>query len=510
MPELSRLLTSALETPSWTSMARPAQLPPEGDWRIWLLLGGRGAGKTLAAAQYVRAQVEAGLAKRIAVVCRTAADIRDVAIEGVSGLLTIAPAWCRPNYEPSKRRLSWPNGVIATLLSADEPDLLRGHEFDTAWADELAAWTQPQETWDMLMFTLRGGTDPRCVVSTTPRPIPLIRDLVKRDGQDVRKTHMTTYENLPNLAPGFARDVVSKYAGTWLGRQELLAEIVEDRPGALWTHELITETRVTQAPDLVRIVVVIDPATTATRTSDETGIVVAGLGTDGHYYVIADASCKATPDAWARRAIAVYQQHRADRIIAETNNGGEMVELILRTVDPSIPYEAVSASRGKLTRAEPVSALFEQHRAHLVGAMPELEAQLCTFVPGEPSPDRLDALMWAISSLLESGVPAFTRAQMAALIDPDIEPLHPEAEVEGFRDPEELAAELEAAFDPTPDDDALPKVTIEFLFQYDQWNLHDRVDVSPAEAAAFVKAGVARYATGPALSRLSRRPGKEP
>jgi predicted phage terminase large subunit-like protein len=507
---LPRRLYEALQgARPWEELARPAQLPPPGDWRIWLLLGGRGSGKTRAAGEFIRSRVEAGRVQRIAIVARTSADLRDVIVEGPAGLLAIASSFSRPLYEPSKRRLTWPNGATALLISGEEPDLLRGPQFDLAWCDELAAWDRGEETWDNLMLGLRLGADPRVVITTTPRPIPLIRGLVSRDGEDVRLTRMSTYENLPNLAPAFAEQIVSRYANTWIGRQELNAEILEDRPGALWSRQLLDETRVERAPDLVRIVVGVDPAVTATSKSDSTGIVVAGLGVDEHFYVLEDASVQATPDQWARVAIAAYMRHRADRIIAEVNNGGDLVELVLRTVNSTVPFEAVHASRGKIARAEPVSALFEQRRAHIVSRLPELEDELCNYVPGMASPDRLDAMVWALTALLESGGPTFSRAHMESLIDPNILPLRPEEEVEGYRHPEEIAAELEAAFNPTEDDEKLPKVTVEFLFQFDQWDLHDRVDVTPAEAAVLVKAGVATYATGPALSRLARRRREE-
>ncbi len=433
---LASVLREALQAPSWRDLARPEQLPPSGDWRIWLLLGGRGSGKTRAAAEWVTAEVMAGRARAVAVVGRTAADVRDVMVEGPSGLLTIAPGWFRPTYEPSKRRLTWPNGAQAALFSAEEPDLLRGPQHDVAWADEAAAWERGQETWDNLMLTLRLGGDPRCVVSTTPRPIPLIKDLVSRQGGDVAVTKMRTLDNAANLAPAFLQDIVARYQGTWLGRQELDAEVLTEAPGALWTRDMLEQTRVERAPDLLRVVVGVDPAVTSGESSDSTGIVVAGVGTDGEFYVLEDASCKATPDQWARRAASAFERHQADRIVAEVNNGGDMVELVIRTAAPTIPYEKTHASRGKLTRAEPISALFEQGRAHLVGRFPQLEDQLCTYVPGQPSPDRLDAMVWAVTSLLGSAGGAVTMARLVeAAVDERVEPLGPDDEDEGDATP---------------------------------------------------------------------------
>lgn len=397
---LEETLRHALEqSGSWWQQARPAQRLPDGDWRIWLLLGGRGAGKTLAAAQCVRAEVETGHARHIALVGRSVADIRDVMIEKRSGLLAVAPTHFRPTYEPSLRRLTWPNGAVATTFSGDEPNLLRGPEHDLAWVDELAAFERPDEVWTNLMLGLRLG-QARCVVSTTPRPIPLIRDLVARDGKDVALRRMTTFENLQNLSPTFAQDILTRYTGTHLGRQELYAEILSETPGALWTREGIEQHKVSQAPTLTRIVVAIDPSVSSGLESAETGIIVAGVGENGHGYVLEDLSCRASPDRWASRAVMAYHKHRADRILGEVNNGGEMVEHVIRTVDPAVPFRAVYASRGKVARAEPVAALYEQGRVHHVGTFSDLEGQCCMYTPGEPSPDRMDALVWALTDLM--------------------------------------------------------------------------------------------------------------
>ena len=387
----------------WPFRARAEQLPPPGDWRIWLLLAGRGFGKTRTGAELVRARVAAHTARRIALVAPTAADARDVMVEGESGLLAIAPPADRPLYEPSKRRLTWPNGAVATTFSADEPERLRGPQHDFAWCDELAAWRYPQ-AWDMLMFGLRLGEDPRAVVTTTPRPTKLIHALIA--DPKVVMTRGRTGENRANLAPAFLAQIVRRYRGTRLGRQELDAEILDDMPGALWQHGIIDAARVNAMPELRRVVVAIDPAAASHDHADETGIIVAGRDGNGHGYVLADASGHYAPAQWARAAIAAYAAHRADRIVAEVNNGGEMVEATLRMIDPGVPFSAVRASRGKAARAEPVAALYEQGRIHHIGVFAALEDQMCAFSADFDrntagySPDRVDALVWALTELL--------------------------------------------------------------------------------------------------------------
>jgi len=405
-------LIDALEH-SWAAIARPNQLPPPGDWwQIWLLLAGRGFGKTRTLAEWVCEQALFGLASRIALVAATAADARDVLVEGESGILAVAPPWFRPIYEPSKRRLTWPNGAIGTTFSAEEPERLRGPQHDAAVCDELGSWSRP-ETWDMLQFGLRLGRNPRCLVATTPRPTKLIRELLAREGRDVVVTRGSTYDNRPNLAPGFFDRVIRKYEGTRLGRQELNAELLEDTPGALWSHGIIDAARQAAAPNLARIVVAIDPATTSGEDADETGIVVVGKDNQGHGYVLADASGKYQPIEWAKIAITAYRTHHADRIVAEVNNGGEMVENTLRMVDPNIPFTAVRASRGKVTRAEPVSALYEQGRMHHIGTFVQLEDQMTNFTSDFDrraagySPDRVDSLVWGCTKLLVEPMKGF-------------------------------------------------------------------------------------------------------
>jgi predicted phage terminase large subunit-like protein len=389
--------------------ARDNQKPPAGDWRVWLLLAGRGFGKTRAGAEFIREEVKKRRARRIALVASTALDARAVMVEGESGLLSIGEPEERPVYEPSLHRLIWPNGAIATTYSADEPNRLRGPQHDLAWCDELAAWRYPA-AWDMLLMGLRLGDDPRVVVTTTPRPIKLIRGLL--GDPTVAVTRGRTIDNARHLAPAFLAEIARRYEGTRLGRQELDAEILDDVPGALWSHGMIEAGRVPAPPgDLVRIVIAIDPAVSSSETADETGIVIAGRSSDGQGYVLADVSGRYTPHQWATAAIMAYRTHRADRIVAEVNNGGEMVQATLRTVEPDVPFAAIHAGRGKVARAEPVAALYEQGRVHHVGAFPALEDQMCAFsadfdrnVAGY-SPDRVDALVWALTDLFLAPAP---------------------------------------------------------------------------------------------------------
>jgi phage terminase large subunit-like protein len=407
----------------WPSIARPSQLAPAGDWLCWLTLAGRGYGKTRQGAEWVLEEVRAGRSRRVALVGPTAADVRDVMVEGESGILSCARAGERPSHEPSKRRLTWPNGAIASLYSAEEPDRLRGPQHDLAWADELAAWKYP-DTWAMLMLGLRLGRHPRVAVTTTPRPIRIIRELVAAPTTAV--TRGTTYENLANLAPSFREQILARYEGTRLARQELHAEILDDVGGALWTLAELDEGRVTgdRLVDLVRVVLGVDPAATSGEDSDETGIVVAASGADGRGYVLADRSCRLSPDGWGRRAIQAAQDFRADCVVVEGNQGGEMCELVLRTAAgamgvPMPRVKRVHAAVGKRLRAEPVAALYEQRRiSHVgalpaledqmtgyrishVGALPALEDQMTGYTPDSgASPDRLDALVHALTELM--------------------------------------------------------------------------------------------------------------
>ncbi len=383
----------------WPLWARDSQIAPPGDWSVWLLMAGRGFGKTRTGAEWVRARVESGTSGRIALVARTPADVRDVMIEGDSGLLNICPPSNRPKYEPTKRRLTWPNGAFALAFSSHEPDQLRGPQFDAAWCDELATWEYPRETWDNLAFGLRLGTSPQCVVTTTPRPIELLRELMDRE--DVHVTRGSTYENRRFLASSFIRQIERRYQGTDTGRQEIFAELLEEAEGALWRRDWISHTET--VPDLNRIVVAIDPAMSSRPDSAETGIIVAGTDEDLRGYVLEDGSGRMSPNEWARRAIDLYDRHAASRIIGERNNGGDLVGTVLRTASEgrSLPIRLVTASVGKHARAEPVAALYQQGRVLHVGSFSQLEDQLCTWEPGSaPSPDRMDALVWALSDLI--------------------------------------------------------------------------------------------------------------
>jgi phage terminase large subunit-like protein len=363
----------------------------------------------------VRSEAQTGRSRRIALVARTAADVRDTIIEGESGILAVSPPWFRPRWEASKRRLTWPNGVIATTYTADEPDTLRGPQHDFAWCDELAAWRYP-DAWDQLRFGLRLGSNPRCVVTTTPRPTRIIRDLIADPA--TRVTRGSTYDNRANLAAAFFASIVKKYEGSRLGRQELNAEILDDAPGALWKRDRIDALRVAKCPELRRIVIAIDPAVTSHEGSNETGIIVGGIGSvvnafgraEDHGFILDDLSGIYKPHEWAARACQSFVTQRANLIVGEVNNGGEMIEHTIRTVNSRIPFKAVHASRGKRTRAEPVSALYEQGRVHHVGQLPVLEDQLCTWdeTAGEPSPDRLDALVWLLHELMVEPEPVHT------------------------------------------------------------------------------------------------------
>ncbi|AWN24672.1 ATP-binding protein [Deinococcus irradiatisoli] len=387
----------------WQIWARPSQLLPAGDWTTWLLLAGRGFGKTRTGAEGIRELLARGYG-RLGLIAPTAADTRDVMVEGESGILATSPPWARPIYEASKRRLTWPNGAQAALYSADEPERLRGPQHDAIWADELAAWRRP-EAWDMAMFGLRLGERPLALVTTTPKPVRLVRELLSDPTTFV--TRGSTYDNSANLAPSFVAQIVKKYEGTRLGRQELHAELLDDNPGALWKRTQLDALRVDGYPTLERIVIAIDPAVTSSEESDETGIVVAGraqVNGEAHAFVLDDVSGRYSPNEWAQLVANTFRLQKADRVIAEVNNGGDLVEANLRTVDRNLPFTKVHASRGKRVRAEPIASLYEQGRVHHVGSLDLLEDQLCTWDPtlGEKSPDRLDALVWALTELMLS------------------------------------------------------------------------------------------------------------
>ena len=383
----------------WAHWARDDQKAPKGDWTTWLLLGGRGAGKTRAGAEWVRARVANG-AGRLALVAETYEDAREVMIEGESGLRATCPPWDRPRYEASRHRLVWPGGAEAHVFSAQDPEGLRGYQHDAAWSDELAKWPDADAVWSNLQLGLRLGERPRQVVTTTPRPSPLLRSLLAADTTIV--TRASTYANQANLAPAFLTEIARAFEGTRLGRQELMGELLEDTVGALWSWDGIEACRSQSAPPLDRIVLAVDPPATSGPHADACGLIVAGRAGDTAY-VLADASVQGlSPRGWAQRAVAAARAHEADRVVAEANQGGEMVEAVLRQEDEALPIRLVRATRGKTVRAEPVAALYERGRVRHVGAFPELETQLTGFTgaPGEGSPDRLDALVWALSDLM--------------------------------------------------------------------------------------------------------------
>ncbi|WP_244627826.1 terminase family protein [Lentilitoribacter sp. Alg239-R112] len=393
----------------WQLNARTEQLPPQGDWFIWLLLGGRGAGKTRAGSEWVhniatcQGHVLDGLnCGRIALVAETLSDAREIMVDGDSGILNIAKH-DRPLYQSTRRRLVWPNGAIAQIFSSEDPESLRGPQFDAAWCDELCKWQYPQETWDMLQFGLRLGENPRQLVTTTPKPIALLKAIMADKNTAIVK--MRTDDNAENLAKNFLANVRSRYGNTRLGRQELNGEILEDQEGTLWTRDRLDELRLTEMPQLMRIVIAVDPPASSKAQGSCCGIVVVGLNSRGHAIVLKDASIEqATPSQWANITAKCYQDFDADLIVAEVNQGGDMVKSVLHASDAQLPIQMVRASRGKWLRAEPVAALYEQGKVWHLDGLDSLEDQMCNFTHqgllGGGSPDRLDALVWAVTALL--------------------------------------------------------------------------------------------------------------
>jgi phage terminase large subunit-like protein len=393
-PEMERLLW-ALEW-DWDWNGRPAQQMPGGDWIVWLILAGRGFGKTRTGAETVRQRVKYD--PYVNLIGATADDARDIMIEGESGILAICPPEERPVYKASKRCLEWPNGAKSLIFTADEPERLRGKQHGFLWGDELASWRYP-DSWDQAMFGLRLGKRPQAIVTTTPRPTELVKMLAKSPTTYLTKG--STYDNSANLARTFLSKIVEKYEGTRLGRQELNAEILDDNPGALWKRSQIDRDRISPAtmPALGYIAVGVDPAATSGEGSDETGIVVVGrdMRSPPHFYVLDDRTLRGTPDEWGAAAVSAYRSSQANVLIGETNQGGEMVEMVIKTKSPEVYYKGVHATRGKAIRAEPVSALYEQGRVHHVGSFPKMEDELCQWDPisSKKSPNRMDALVWA-------------------------------------------------------------------------------------------------------------------
>lgn len=390
----------------WEFWARRSQLAPEGEeWRTWLLMAGRGFGKTRAGAEWVRGLAEGDGRLRIALVAATMAEGRSVMIEGRSGLLEIAPADLRPEYEPSLRRLTWATGAQAFLYSAAEPEALRGPEHHFAWADEIAKWPHGIEAWDNLAMGLRLGDRPRIVATTTPRPVPLVRRLVGSAGVVIGGG--ATDQNVAHLPTAFLQAMRENYGNSRIGRQELGGELIEEIEGALWSRALIERCRARHMPGRRRVVIGVDPPAGASAGSDACGIVAVALGEDGAAYVIEDASVQGlSPEGWARIVAGAAERNGADRVIAEANNGGAMVQSVLRAAQAALPIRLVHAAHGKVARAEPVAALYEAGRAFHVGAFPALEDEMAGLQVGGDyagpgrSPDRADALVWAMTELM--------------------------------------------------------------------------------------------------------------
>lgn len=398
--------------------ARPKQRPPEGDWQVWLIRAGRSFGKTRTGAEWIRHMAEHGPRNgQYALIGETAADVRDIMLEGPSGIMTISPPWFRPTYEPSKRRLSWPNGVKGLLYSAQEPNYFRGPQFHGGWLDEFAKWSNIEECYDNLQFGMRLVSKedphwiPRLCVTTTPLPLAIIKRLIKDPGTVVVNGSM--YENAANVAKSFIDKIRAQFEGTRFGRQEIHGEILEDAPGALWKNAVLDEHRIPieGVPEFVRVAVAVDPSVAdhTSRLDDEdtaeAGIVGGGLDDDGHGFLVADRSVRGHPQRWGTAAVNLYHELEADVLVAEVNNGGALVAALIHSIDPHVNVKMVHASRGKRIRAEPVAARYEQGKCHHVGVFPELESQLTGWVPGMKSPDRLDAMVWLFTELFEGGAP---------------------------------------------------------------------------------------------------------
>jgi len=391
----------------WFLQARREQIAPLWDWFIWIVMAGRGWGKNYSGSNWLVNQHVAKQAKNSAIIAATSADLRRFCVEGPSGILSLAPNWFRPEYKPATSKLIWPDGAITSLFTSEIPDRLRGPNLDKVWCDELAAWRYLDETWEMLQLCLRYGT-PQCLVTTTPRPRKVLKELMKRIRSienptgDVAITSGSTYDNADNLPARFVNEIIAQYKGTKLERQEIFGELLPEFEGALWNYALLDECRIDECPTLTRIGVGVDPAISSDEGSDLTGILAAGIGPNRHGYVIGEHSLRASPEVWARKVVTVYKELKADFIVAEKNQGGEMVEATIKAVDDSVNVQLVHASRGKITRAEPIAAFYEQHRVHHIGTFPDLEDEMTLFLPGrlKKSPDRTDALVWVLTELM--------------------------------------------------------------------------------------------------------------
>ena len=381
---------------NWLINARSQQLPPSGNWKTWLILAGRGFGKTRTGAETIRSWVSQGIAWHIALIGKTKHEARKIMLEGPSGLLTIFPPSERPSYNTTTQCLTFNNGSKAYLFGGDSYESLRGPQFDTVWIDEIAKFKYPQEVWDQTMMSLRLGQNPRCIITTTPKPIPLLHTLL--DLKDVIVTRGTTFDNQSNLSASFIQTMNQRYEHTTLGMQELYAQILDKNAGALWTSNMILRKEI-DSHQLKRIVIAIDPATTSHQKSDETGIIVAGIDDQHHGFILDDISGRYTPNEWGKKALEAYWHWKADRIIAEVNNGGDLVDHVIKSLDDRASYKAVRATRGKITRAEPIASLYEQGRIFHTKIFTDLEHQLCHYSQGSSSPDRMDALVWALTEL---------------------------------------------------------------------------------------------------------------
>ncbi len=383
----------------WMSQARKEQLPPSGNWHTWLILAGRGFGKTRTGSETLRQWVQEGQYRHIALISSSMEEARAVMVEGQSGLLAVHPPRERPKFIAGKRQVYWSNGAVATLYGGERPERLRGPQFDVVWIDELAKFRQPDLLWHQVQLCLRLGQNPRCLITTTPKPLKFLQNLCEDPG--VHVTRGTTFDNHENLAPSFLAQIQRQFSGTRLGAQELYAQILTERPGALWNRDRVIY-RPCPKESFERIVIAIDPAVTHHEGSDETGIVVVGLTSLKEVYVLEDLSGRFSPHEWGQRVVEAYKKYKADRVVAETNKGGDLVERVLRTIDGTVSFKEVRATRGKYTRAEPIAALYEQGRVFHAQPMPELEDQMCDYVPGHTSksPDRMDALVWGITELV--------------------------------------------------------------------------------------------------------------